>query len=96
MIAAPASTPITSAHCCLAGVASTSWPVFRSCRLLLAIAAAANTIEVMNSANATSAFSLLAGSCERRPSTSSSAALITTMMPMPDSGLFDEPIRPAM
>jgi hypothetical protein len=28
--------------------------------------------------------------------TSSSAALITTMMPTPDSGLLDEPIRPAM
>ena len=50
MIAAPAMTPMTSATCCFQGVASTSWPVFRSCRLLLAMAATANTTEVTNSA----------------------------------------------
>ena len=55
MIAAPAITPITSATCCFHGVASTSWPVFRSCRLLLAMVATANTTAVTNSAKATSA-----------------------------------------
>jgi hypothetical protein len=30
------------------------------------------------------------------PNTSSKAAPITTKMPMPDNGLLDEPINPAM
>ncbi len=96
MIAAPAMTPMTSASCCFHGVASTSWPVFRSCRLLLAMVATANTIAVTNSAKATSDFSPLTGTLARRPSTSSSAAPITTRMPMPESGLLEEPISPAM
>src|SRR3954467_3952733 len=39
MTIAPAMTPMMSATCCFHGVASTSWPVFKSCKLLLAIAA---------------------------------------------------------
>ena len=96
MITAPAITPMTSATCCFQGVASTSWPVFRSCRLLLAIVATANTTAVTNSAKATSACWALAGRSERTPTTSSSAAPITARMPMPESGLFDEPMSPAM
>ncbi len=34
-------TPMISATCCFQGVASTSWPVLRSCRLLFAIVATA-------------------------------------------------------
>ena len=37
-----------------------------------------------------------AGRPERMPGTRSSAAPITTRMPMPDSGLLEEPMRPAM
>ncbi len=96
MIAAPAITPTTKAHCCLDGVASTNWPVLRSCRLLLAIAATVNTTDVTSKANATSPFSLPGAISGLMPNTSSSAAPMTTRMPMPDSGLFDDPIRPAM
>src|SRR5580658_7605646 len=61
MITAPARTPSTRATCCFHGVASTSWPVFRSCRLLFAMVATANTMAVTNKANATSACSALTG-----------------------------------
>jgi hypothetical protein len=64
--------------------------------LLLAIAATVNTTAVTNSANATSPFSCPGSSSGLMPNTSSSAAPITTRMPMPDSGLLEEPIRPAM
>src|SRR5881394_1293772 len=45
---APAITPIIKAACCFHGVASTSCPVFRSCKLLLAIAATLKTTAVVN------------------------------------------------
>ncbi len=96
MIAAPAITPITRATCCFHGVASTSWPVFRSCRLLLAMAAAANTTAVTNSAKATSACWPLAGTLACTLKTSSRAAPMTTRIPIPESGLLEEPISPAM
>src|SRR5690606_41222014 len=41
-----------SAVCCRHGVACTSQPVFRSCRLSLEIAATATTTEVQNNASA--------------------------------------------
>ena len=44
-----------SATCCFHGVASTSWPVFRSCRLLFAIAATLKITAVVKSAKAMSA-----------------------------------------
>jgi len=50
MTSALTMTPNTSDHCCLEGVDPTSWPVFRSCRLLLAMAATQNTTAVTNSA----------------------------------------------
>ena len=96
MIAEPAITPTTNAHCCLDGVASTNCPVLRSCRLLLAIAATVNTTAVTSRANATSPFSWPASICDFSPNTSSSAAPITTKIPIPDSGLLDEPIKPAI
>ncbi len=96
MTSAPATVPMASATCCFHGVASTSWPVFRSCRLSLATVAAAMMTEVTNSVNATSAGPALAGSIGLTPSATSSAAEMTTMMPTPDSGLLLEPIRPAM
>jgi hypothetical protein len=93
---APISTPNTRAACCFHGVASTSWPVFRSCRLLLAIDAMANTTEVRNSANAVSALPASGPAAAFTPTTRKIAATSTARMPTPDSGLFDEPIRPAM
>ena len=46
MTTAPASTPTISAACCFHGVASTSWPVFRSCRLSLAMVATLSSTAV--------------------------------------------------
>ncbi len=60
------------------------------------MAATANTTAVTNSAKATSACWPLAATFDCTPNTSSSAAPITTRMPMPESGLFDEPMSPAM
>ena len=51
----PASTPMISATCCFHGVASTSWPVLRSCRLSLATTETASSTAVTNSAKAISA-----------------------------------------
>ena len=49
-ITEPKTTPMTSATCCFQGVAPTSWPVLRSCRLSLEIVATLNTIAVVKSA----------------------------------------------
>ena len=46
---APKTTPITRATCCFHGVASTSWPVLRSCRLSFAIVAMQKTMAAVNS-----------------------------------------------
>jgi len=46
----PKITPMISATCCFHGVAPTSWPVLRSCRLSLEMVAIEKTIAVVNSA----------------------------------------------
>ena len=46
---APKTTPMTRATCCFHGVAPTSWPVLRSCRLSLEMVATENTTAVVNS-----------------------------------------------
>ncbi len=92
--AAPAPTPTMSATCCRIGDAPTSCPVFRSCRLSFEIVAHANTIAVMNSANATSAGRVSAVGCTA--TTSADAQSTTERMPTPEIGLFDAPISPAM
>ena len=83
-----------SAICWRIGDAPTSWPVLRSCRLSFEIVAQANTIDVMNSANATSAVRLSAvgGTATTRIDAQSTI----DRMPMPEIGLFDAPISPAM
>ena len=96
MTADPATTPTTRATCCRQGVASTSWPVLRSCRLSLALTATARSMAVISRAKATSGLASpltikgLAMARVRR------AAPRTARMAMPDTGLFDEPIKPAM
>src|SRR6266567_5187610 len=92
----PNQTPITSATCCFHGVASTNWPVLRSCRLLFAIAATLKITAVVKSANAINALPESGDTYGFTPITSSNAAPITTSIPIPDSGLLEEPIRPAM
>ena len=52
--------------------------------------------EISTYANATSALPESTGRSDFTPATSNSAAMITTRMPMPESGLLDEPISPAM
>ena len=49
MISEPKTTPMTRATCCFHGVAPTSWPVLRSCRLSFAMVAMQNTIADVNS-----------------------------------------------
>jgi hypothetical protein len=89
-------TPMMSATCCRHGVAPTSCPVLRSCRLSFEIVATLMTIAVTNSANATSAAVevRIAGPCVS--ASSSSEAPRTVRIARPDTGEFDEPIRPAM
>ena len=65
-------------------------------KLLLAIAATLKITAVVKSANAISALPASGDTYGLTPITSSNAAPITTKIPMPDNGLFDEPISPAM
>ena len=95
MTSAPNTTPRTSATCWRHGVASTSWPVFRSWRLLLEMVATPKMMAVTNKAKATSDLVASPLACGK------SAARISEMpsterMPTPEIGLFDAPIRPAM
>ena len=95
MTRAPATTPTIRAVCCRQGVAWTSWPVFRSCRLSLAMTATAKTIAVTIRAKA-----ITDGSAGRPASCStpsiSREAMTMARMPTPDTGLFEEPISPAI
>lgn len=95
MIADPNATPITNATCCFHGVAPTSWPVLRSCRLSLEMVATPKVMAAANSVNATSAVDC---PLSARPKTTliNTAAMRTVRMPTPEIGLFDEPISPAM
>ena len=77
----------------LPGVAPTSWPVFRSWRLSFEMVAIENTIAIVNSAYAVSAWRRRDRSVEQRQQ---HAAPSTARMPTPDTGLFDAPMRPAM
>ncbi len=62
----------------------------------MATVAAATTTAVTNSVKATSACDAPGGSMGLTTSAISSAAVMTTMMATPESGLLLEPIRPAM
>ena len=95
MIAEPNSTPMISATCCFHGVAPTIWPVLRSCRLSFEMVAIPNTTAAVNSVNATSASGLDWDSVPVM-ALMSRAAESTTMMPTPEIGEFEAPIRPAM
>lgn len=96
MIRAPKTTPMIRATCCFHGVAPTSWPVLRSWRLSFEIVAIQNTIADVNSVYAISA--VFSSVVEPRPCTArmATAVMTTTSRPTPDTGEFDEPIRPAM
>lgn len=95
MTSAPITTPITSATCWRHGVASTSCPVLRSCRLSFEIVATQSSTAVTKSAYATSCVApdrpllfAIASTSKEAPNTAKIAS--------PETGLFDDPIRPAI
>ena len=91
MTAALASAPIASMTCWRHGVAPSSWPALRSCRLSPATAAAEQVTAPIRIA-ATGPTS------EPRPRKASSTSDENRIVEMviPETGLFDEPTRPAM
>lgn len=96
---APATQPISRATCWRHGVAPTSQPVFRSCRLSLEMVATASTAVVVKIASAMP--SLPASGEPGRPrsaptASSRSDTSVMAMMPTPEIGLVDEPTSPAM
>src|SRR5262245_64585794 len=76
--------------CCFHGVEPTSCPHLRSWRLSPPIAAAQHTTPPISTAAIGPA-----GVSRPRPSSSSADTRIVEIV-MPDTGLFDEPTRPAM
>ncbi|CFE02976.1 Uncharacterised protein [Bordetella pertussis] len=99
MTAAPTTQPISSATCWRQGVAPTSQPVLRSCRLSFEMEATATTAEVVKIARAMPICSPCGVASRPSPrwmaSMSSDTSTIATM-PTPEIGLVDEPISPAM
>src|SRR6187549_1075090 len=76
--------------CCFHGVEPTSLPHLRSCRLSPPIAAAQQTTPPIRIA-------AIGPALESRPMPSSSVAATRIVeIVMPETGLFDEPTRPAM
>lgn len=92
---APTATPATSAICCRHGVASTSWPVLRSCKLSFEIVATQSSTAVTNSA-----YAIICGTpgapALRAIASTTSDAPSTERIASPETGLFDDPIKPAM
>ena len=60
------------------------------------MAATQNTIAVTNKEYATSALPISGGNVDWTVATRNRAVIATTRMPMPESGLLEAPIRPAM
>ena len=96
MTTEPNSTPMISATCCRHGVAPTSWPVFRSWRLSLAMVATPKMIAVTNKAKATRLCDAVRSDLRAEQAARISEMPSTVRMPTPETGLFDAPIRPAM
>src|SRR6185369_14187018 len=87
---AATTTPRICITCCFHGVEPTSCPHLRSCRLSPPIAAAQHTTPPISTA-ATGP----AGDLSPSPRSSSAETRIVEIV-IPDTGLFDEPTRPAM
>ena len=84
------ATPTSCAYCCILGVAPTSRPVFKSCDVSPAVAAAQQTMLATPSAPSTPALPDI----PRMRSTSEEN--IRAQIVMPETGLFDEPTKPQM
>src|ERR1700692_3749701 len=91
MTAALATTPTQSITCWRQGVAPTSCPALRSCRLYPATAAALHTTAPMNT-TATAPIADLPPTIHMRTREANRMVQIV----MPETGLFDDPTRPAM
>ncbi len=91
-VAAPASEPMASITCCRQGVAPTSWPALRSCKLSPATEAALHTTAPIST---TATAPMRACSAPSIHSSTSEANRMVQMV-MPETGLLDEPTRPAM
>src|SRR4051812_34976012 len=88
MTSVAATTPTIRPICCERGVAPTRNPVFKSCEVAPALAAATQTTAPIDSATAAQA-------CPVQPtSTNSKQVPISVVMVSPEIGLFDEPIMP--
>ncbi len=86
------TAPIASITCCRHGVAPTIWPALRSWRLSPATAAAQQTTAPIMIA----AIGPSGAAAARAAAISTSDANRIVAIVMPDTGLFDEPTRPAM
>src|SRR6202046_4114187 len=91
MTAALATTPIQSITCWRQGVAPTSCPALRSCRLSPATAAALHTTAPMNT-TATAPIEDLPPTIHM----STSEANRMVQIVMPETGLFEDPTSPAI
>src|SRR6202035_3624799 len=91
MTAALTMTPTQSITCWRQGVAPTSCPALRSCRLSPATAAALHTTAPMNT-TATAPMEEFPPTIHMRTSEANRMVQIV----MPETGLFDDPTSPAM
>src|SRR3954469_1884687 len=84
------ATPMMSASCCLAGVAPTRKPVFKSCEVLPALADAMQTTPPMLMASAKNAGAV-------HPMTKNMAHVaMRVAIAMPEMGFEDVPINPVI
>src|ERR1700758_1750645 len=93
---APATTPTTNEACCRQGEAFTSWPVFKSCRLSFDMVATEKTIAVTNNEKATRADDPAEPRSIWAINIITNEAQIPAKIPTPESGLWEEPMRPAI
>src|SRR5690349_16292120 len=91
IMAAQEIEPMASMTCCRHGVAPTRYPALRSCRLSPATQAAQHTTAPIM----TAATGPIVDSLPRNASNTNAANRIVAIV-MPETGLLDEPTRPAM
>src|SRR6201984_3866051 len=93
---APAKTPTTKEACCRQGVAFTSWPVFKSCRLSFDMVGTEKTIAVTNNEKATRADDPAEPRSIWATNIITNEAPITAKIQTPESGLLEEPVNTAV
>src|ERR1700747_3427562 len=93
---APAKTPTTKEACCRQGVAFTSWPVFKSCRLSFDMVGTEKTIAVTNNEKATRADDPADPRSTWAINIITNEAPMTAKMPTPERGLLEKQMSPAI